>query len=325
MASSAFKPTPDQLRTIVLDYLCHSCYTKTANAFVKGSTVRHLDADGEEIPKGDNVTQAASNEIKEFELQLKQVELRKEIRTEIMCGRVDSAISLLNQHFPSVLSPTTNSPARPSATTNNFEYISSTSTEPEHLLLNMRILAFSEACRTTPLKYPPEETYADTMDEDETMASDSEDEDDEEGREQQLNLLTRAQKLYAFTNTLSDPQDRATYLKELENVAGLLAYKVPEDSPMAKYLTLERREAVADQINRAILKRTGKSLISSLDLTARYTTLLWNYAHQLGVKKRSNTLLPARAKQDMPDGDNDVVPQFDLHQFLQSKSVGQST
>lgn len=170
-----------------------------------------------------------------------------------MCGRVDSAISLLNQHFPSVLSPTTNSPARPSATTNNFEYISSTSTEPEHLLLNMRILAFSEACRTTPLKYPPEETYADTMDEDETMASDSEDEDDEEGREQQLNLLTRAQKLYAFTNTLSDPQDRATYLKELENVAGLLAYKVPEDSPMAKYLTLERREAVADQINRAIL------------------------------------------------------------------------
>ena len=73
---------------------------------------------------------------------------------------------------------------------------------------------------------------------------------------QQMALLTTAQKLYALSNTLPNPVDRATYLKELENVGGLLAYKVPEKSSMAKYLTLERREAVADQINRAILSKS---------------------------------------------------------------------
>jgi len=33
----------------VLDYLFQNCYTRTAAAFTKESTVRHLDADGDEI------------------------------------------------------------------------------------------------------------------------------------------------------------------------------------------------------------------------------------------------------------------------------------
>lgn len=78
-----------------------------------------------------------------------------------------------------------------------------------------------------------------------------------------MDLLTTAQKLYALSNTLPNPVDRATYLKELENVGGLLAYKVPEKSSMAKYLTLERREAVADQINRAILSKLIRPQIRS--------------------------------------------------------------
>lgn len=36
-------------RSLVLDYLCHNCYTNTARAFARDSTVRHLDADGDEI------------------------------------------------------------------------------------------------------------------------------------------------------------------------------------------------------------------------------------------------------------------------------------
>jgi hypothetical protein len=39
----------------------------------------------------------------------------------------------------------------------------------------------------------------------------------------------------------------------LDQVGGLLAYKVPEKSPMARYLSQGRREAVADQINAAVL------------------------------------------------------------------------
>ena len=116
--------------------------------------------------------------------------------------------------------------------------------------MNLRILAFSEACRTVPLEYPPSTHSAITNSPPPAPA------DIEENPTQQMALLTRAQKLYAFSSTLRNPLDRATYLKELENVGGLLAYKVPEKSSMAKYLTLERREAVADQINRAILSKS---------------------------------------------------------------------
>lgn len=174
---------------------------------------------------------------------------------------MDDAIVLLRKHFPSVLrendpgSPSTSgtTESRPSSS-NNIEYVSSTSTEPAHLILNLRILAFSEACRTVPLDYPPSKhsTLTNSTSTTTTTPADMEDNPDS----QQMALLTTAQKLYALSNTLRNPVDRATYQKELENVGGLLAYKFPEKSSMAKYLTLERREAVADQINRAILSKS---------------------------------------------------------------------
>ncbi|KAF8163384.1 hypothetical protein B0H34DRAFT_321532 [Crassisporium funariophilum] len=138
---------------------------------------------------------------------------------------------------------------------------------------------------------------------------------------QQMALLTRAQKLYAFSNTLQNPVDRVTYLKELENVGGLLAYKVPENSSMAKYLALERREAVADQINRAILKRTGFPLVSSLELITRYTHLLWQYAHQHGATSRPGAIQPPMSGKagSSTESESEIVPVFDLHQFLDVK------
>jgi hypothetical protein len=189
-----------------------------------------------------------------------------EIRTEIMSGRVEEAISLLNKHFPSVLAEnlTSTTPKHENAyfkpdpdtrpVMTNLEYVSSTSTEPAHLVLNLRILAFSEACRTVPLMYPPKDP--DSMGTPMDTDSDFEPKNDSpyaQDSEQQMILLMRAQKLHALTNMLPDPGDRATYLKELNNVGGLLAYQVPEKSSISKYLTMERREAVADQINRAIL------------------------------------------------------------------------
>ena len=184
-----------------------------------------------------------------------------EIRSQILSGRVDEAIILLQKHFPSVLrengpgSANTSRTVDPSpSSSNNIEYVSSTSTEPAHLMLNLRILAFSEACRTVPLEYPPSKHSAFTNSI--STATTPADMEDNPDSQQQMALLTTAQKLYALSNTLPNPVDRATYLKELENVGGLLAYKVPEKSSMAKYLTLERREAVADQINRAILSKS---------------------------------------------------------------------
>jgi len=49
------------------------------------------------------------------------------------------------------------------------------------------------------------------------------------------------------------PSDQDFYMEEIQNVGALMAYQVPEKSPVAKYLSMFRREAVADQINSAIL------------------------------------------------------------------------
>jgi hypothetical protein len=305
--------TPDQLRQLVLDYLCHNCYTETARAFRRASTVRQLDADGDEV-----IEDAASEDIvgahnsgESFEDQLRQIELRNEIRTHIMSGRVDEATAMLDQHFPSVLSEESDAyEQRP--TTNNTEYVSSTSTEPAHLNLNLRILAFSEACRTIPLNYSPKaDSSADEIPADAMIT------DDEEGVEsydKQMALLQRAQKLYAYTTTLPNPVDRDTYLKELENVGGLLAYKVPEKSSISKYLTLERREAVADQISRAILKRTGRPIFSSLEILTRHTQVSWDYARDCQVKPRAGAIYPPRNVNDTAN-----IPVFDLPTFLDSK------
>ncbi|PPR01480.1 hypothetical protein CVT26_015103 [Gymnopilus dilepis] len=333
MASSSMPAnlTAYQLRSLVLDYLCHSCYTKTARAFNRDSTVRHLDADGDEIveplnPEGSGfkASDGSKGQVERFEQHLKEVELRREIRTHILSGNVDEAIAQLNKHFPSVLSESVSSAtevldSESRSSTSNVEYLSSTSTEPAHLLLNLHILAFSEACRTVPLDYPPKAGAVEINSPlvDETVASDP------AGNQEYLEkLLVRAQKLYARTMMLPNPADRATYLKELEHVGGLLAYKVPEKSSISKYLSLERREAVADQINRAILKRTGKPLISTVELITRHTTVLWQAANQYGVKSRPGIcLLPPKDPRTATasDVDSEAVPTFDLHHFLESK------
>ena len=205
-------------------------------------------------------------------------------------------------------------PAEPRITANNMDYVSSTSTEPAHLLLNLRILAFSEACRTIPLEYPPKSgpTPTDTASHPPFEIPSTTPDRYADNNGQQMALLLRAQKLLVQLNTLPNAADRATYLEELKNVAGLLAYKIPEESSVAKYLTLERREAVADQINRAILsrlfmsplipvclfgclERTGLPLVSSVELMTRYTHLLWQAANQHGVKARPGAVSPARS------------------------------
>lgn len=74
MSSSLSAPSPRQLaspnvvssgfqliclcpkRALILDYLVQRCYTRTARAFAADSTIRHLDADGDEIrrPRGED-------------------------------------------------------------------------------------------------------------------------------------------------------------------------------------------------------------------------------------------------------------------------------
>lgn len=174
--------------------------------------------------------------------------------------------------------------------------MASTTLNPAHLTLNLRILAFTEAFRTAPLDRVRPST---------TDASPLEDEDDPKT----LDLLAKAKKLHVLVSMLPNPTERAAYTQELRNVAGLLAYPDPQSSPVAKYLSQERREAVANQINTAILcefvpacmwrsfilrslDRTGLPAISHLELTTRYTSTLWSFLHDFRVKPRPGAPLP---------------------------------
>jgi len=105
---------------------------------------------------------------------------------------------------------------------------------------------------------------------------------------------------------------------------------------MAKYLSRERREAVADQINSAILYRTGRPAVSNLELYTRYTSAVWSFMHDLQMrpppltKRPSGMLLPPtnRSKTvNLPSTKGgtekeglEAVPPFDLRQFLDAKT-----
>jgi len=155
-----------------------------------------------------------------------------------------------------------------------IQFLTSTTVDPLHLNLNLRILAFTEACRTVPLPYPPPsaissltgspslsdvDTDIDDGDEPATTPGLIPDEaTDPIAHQQHLeNLITRIQKLHVLASALPKESDRKTYTEELDQVGGLLAYKVPEKSPMARYLSQGRREAVADQINAAVLCKSS--------------------------------------------------------------------
>lgn len=143
---------------------------------------------------------------------------------------------MLDTHFPKVLS----TPVEPRSTTKKRQYyIPPTSVEPSHLNINLRILAFIESIRTRPL---PDTRDTDLM-------------DNPFQRVSAVVSLEKAIKLRALAILLPTKEDRERYDSELEAVIGLMAYPVPEASgEISRYLSQERRDAVADSIDAAILR-----------------------------------------------------------------------
>lgn len=54
-----------------------------------------------------------------------------------------------------------------------------------------------------------------------------------------------------------NPADRAIYLQEIKDVGALFAYTDPESSILGGFLKQGRRIALAEQINRAILRESA--------------------------------------------------------------------
>ncbi|KAI0093707.1 hypothetical protein BDY19DRAFT_918422 [Irpex rosettiformis] len=345
-----FSPTPDDLRALVFDYLCYGSYTKTARAFMRDSLVQRTDIDEDEsMDVDDGATESPIDLASEDRLRLAQ--LRKEIKIQILSGKVDEAITLLNTYFPAVLAQ--EHPAHPisSASPDTFAYIAPRSIDPTHLLLDLRILGFIEAARTVSLPYhPPGSSTLLTPSPSHTFPKppkSSYARDDSEPSEQQQLLLHKAQKLYSDAGCLPKPEDRALYLKELGNVSALLAYTVPEESTLAAYLDQARREEMADQIEGAILYHTGELAVSKIELGVRYTSVMWDWLNNDSVSlpplakrppgvQRFLSCLPFNNKSNEPSASTTVdhtssgkkspekdgelrVPPFDLTDFLDAK------
>jgi CTLH/CRA C-terminal to LisH motif domain len=268
-------------RAVILDYLVQRCYTRTARAFAADSTIRHLDADGDELrrPCGEDDSPGITEDA------LHQADLRQsaysfltlyssphrrdtthlDVQVSILSGRIDDAIDCLNANFPSTLPSSISTredagPSTPTAEPSQLKIVKTVlpfTVEPAHLYLDLRVLAFIEASRTKPLPYPLTETLASDpiLTPRVSPPNNLRDPSGEmDGDAHLARLLKHVHELYECAQALQEPDERAEYQHELSAVSGLLAYKVPEQSPMAKYLTQERREVVADEINSAILR-----------------------------------------------------------------------
>ncbi|KAF8758594.1 hypothetical protein RHS01_02584 [Rhizoctonia solani] len=139
------------------------------------------------------------------------------------------------------------------------------SVNPTHILFNLRVQQFVEAVRTVPL--PPstkghEEAplkpqtkiggVEDAKMETPGLAKDQDHKDSSSAQlsseARQRRLLQLASGLYQNIKSLSCPSDREVYAKEVEQVCSLMLGPSPESSLAAPYLSMSRREAVADQI-----------------------------------------------------------------------------
>lgn len=206
-----------------------------------------------------------------------------EIKAYILSGRIDDAIELLNEHFPALLSSAKaqrgedrtaahqglesyvgkNSKQGTFCTTRK-DYVAPHSVDPAHLSINLRIQAFIEMCRTVPLPYKPPHRNKENLSTGVPEPSQQQDvRSSGKVVRDDMVLLSKAQKLYTLVNMLPNPSDHERYHQELKDVAGLLAYKVPEASSSSKYMSQQRREAVAEQIDSAILSKCSTTSIRS--------------------------------------------------------------
>ncbi|KAH9946112.1 uncharacterized protein BXZ73DRAFT_37778 [Epithele typhae] len=291
-------PAPEELRDLVLDYLVHNCYTNAARAFVRDSSVKPIGSDGDEA-MASPVKEIPSAVLDSLEERLAMDEFRKGalpslvIRTNLLTGRIDEATALLNKHFPAVLAEPMDEDSDLS-TASRFNYVPSTSVEPSHLALNLRIQAFIETARRIPLLYCPPGAST-PLDPPPLLLGPPGADDEHENSEANTQLLHRAQSLYSEANQLPDKNDRVMYLNELASVGGILAYSFPEESPLADYMSQERREGIADQIDGAILYRAKQPAVSQIELYTRYTSTVWGMLHEKETKVPSRSVWPPGA------------------------------
>ena len=179
-----------------------------------------------------------------------------EIQGCILAGQVDNAIALLQEHFPTVLRvdlAAVDNSQNELFSVATHATVTPESTDPAHLVLNLRIMDFIDAARTEPLPcYCPECARCQARS---SSAPSSEYNARwrysarSRGRPE---LLRKARKLFLEAKRLLKPADRLFYLGELARVTSAISYLKPEESELQAYFMHARRERLAWQIERAI-------------------------------------------------------------------------
>ncbi|KAG8694038.1 hypothetical protein FRC09_010096 [Ceratobasidium sp. 395] len=178
------------------------------------------------------------------------------------------------------------------------------SVNPLHILLNLRVQQFLEAVRTVPLQPDLHERngtpsvrsgeehsetdpdvnmhapgspaargdFGDPPESPLTLAAS----DAAGSMARQRHLFELASQLYQNVKGLKCSVDREIYEKEIEQVCSLMIGPCPEQSLAAPYLSMKRREALADQVNSSMLHFVGESPAPALQIWAQTTRVVWD-------------------------------------------------
>jgi hypothetical protein len=223
----------------------------------------------------------------------------------ILSGAILRAMEDLDTHFPQVLdghsssstettSSQTRAPSRASAHTStpspvplppigksaakSSDHHSTpvfvTSTAPEHIHLNLQIQSFIESFRQlAPSPSSSTSSSMSSLSSQTTTGTDIRPTNDADmtasgpsgAASGLLDALAAAQGLHTGAKKLK-PEERAVYLQEIKDVGALFAYSEPETSILKDYLKQDRRVALAEQVNRAIIRELSSSSPSSPDV-----------------------------------------------------------
>ncbi|KAL7415954.1 hypothetical protein BDY24DRAFT_380617 [Mrakia frigida] len=105
--------------------------------------------------------------------------------------------------------------------------------------------------------------------------------------------LTQAQDLYVLVDKLTSEKDKEWYRKAVVEVSGLFAYVPPESAPTRSFLGRERRQALAENVNAALLAHSGHPSAPSLETLVRRTTVVWDQ-----LANQSMNTVPPWGKED---------------------------
>ncbi|KAL1406989.1 hypothetical protein Q8F55_006402 [Vanrija albida] len=163
--------------------------------------------------------------------------------------------------------------APPPPPTNHTTPLFARSSDPGHVKLNLSIQRYIEEMRSVPTQSATSSPSSsiDSLTGSTALSGDT-----------FRDLMAMHQELHTEAMKLR-PEHRAAYLQEIKDVTALLGYNNPETSILGGFLEQERRVALAQQVNAAILRSQGRPVQSHLEQIARATSAIYSTLHDAGI------------------------------------------